>query len=114
MSNLIKTLNKIHDSKTVELKAEKLELAIRDKFIKKLKAVKNPPEKFLKQINSLKADINKGINEVGNIRDEAQKIYSGLKSLGLSDEAGDMLFAVNDAKNDFDELVYIKQTLDKL
>jgi hypothetical protein len=98
----------------VELQSEQIELAIRDKFIKKMKAVKNNPSKFASKIDSIRADIKKGIKEVGDVLDEAKKVQKGLASLGLKDEANDMKFAVNDAQNDFDELVYMNSILSKL
>jgi len=108
MSEILKVLNK-----SVELKSEVVELAIRDKFVKKLKSLKNHPQKFAAQLDKMKADVIKGINEHGDLQDEVKKVYQGLNSLGLKDEANNMKSILNDVKNDFDELVFIKELIDK-
>ncbi|MHC4714850.1 MAG: hypothetical protein ACYTAN_16530 [Planctomycetota bacterium] len=92
----------------------KVELAIRDKYIDTLKSIENNPSKFLSELENIKSLVIQGIEKHGDLLEEVQNVFKTLNELGLNDEANDLEFTLNDVQNDFDELVYIKETLDKI
>tara|TARA_R110002167_G_scaffold212725_1_gene417353 strand:- start:1399 stop:1752 length:354 start_codon:yes stop_codon:yes gene_type:complete len=77
MSNLIKTLNKIHDSKAVGLKSEKLELA----SVADLKKLTGKVSTQIKKLKGLDDKVDKIKAELRSALDES-------KDLGVK-EAGD-------------------------
>tara|TARA_R110000737_G_scaffold158818_1_gene186947 strand:+ start:190 stop:570 length:381 start_codon:yes stop_codon:yes gene_type:complete len=83
MSNLIKTLNKINDSKTVALKSEVLELAMKgaDSFAKESESTyKSALKVQVQALKEAKSKVSAELKKLSKIRVEAFKAKSEFES----------------------------------
>ncbi len=78
MSNLIKTLNKIHDSKVLELKSEKLELGAKS-IEKSAKQLKSFFDSTLSRIGDERRLVQEKLEKLTKDSKSALKKYEGLK-----------------------------------
>lgn len=106
-------INKIKEK--TELATHKVELGLVDKIESKYKSLGNlDVGRFLSEIQKMTSDLKSAINKVGDLLDDAQAAVSGYRSMGDDDNAKLAERLRNDIKNDYDEIVFIYEKLNKI
>ena len=95
-----------------KLNEQKFEFASVDRFRSdylKLKTVN--PAIYSEKISAVRKELLKGVEDAGNFSDRIKLVLTGLRELGLTDEAKPFESLKMDVDNDFKELVSINDRI---
>jgi hypothetical protein len=110
LQEIYKKINTI--TPKVELSQVEIELASIDKFKSDYAKIKNNnPTIYKEQLTAVRKNVLAGINSVGDFQDRIKLILSGLRDLGLLDEAKVFEQFKMGIDEDFNELVSINSVI---